>query len=556
VTRITILACALFVCATPSFAAAASLTFVRDTITDSGPSATSSHVIEFTATNAVPAGGQIVITPQASRFTIHSAFSFSDTDLAVAPGSTFSDRALAAAESASEDGVYVTTGTSGSIRFVLNSSSGIAAGERVRITLGPAAAFGATGSSTITNYAVPGSYRVHIETKNSAGTRIDEGTAMIAVVARVAVSSVPTAVPPTLFNGLPSGTIEANSPSVELFLQTSLPARCRYSTTPNTAYADMTESLTASGFDMVFTKTVTGLSNGTTYTYYVRCDALQGAVNTDDYAISFTLKPTPASNTSGGETVYLGSGGSGPYPGGSSVLFLSNVTLSGWTAPNSSVRVLRDGTLSTTVQATQSGAFRAEVTRLERGVYTFRTSSIDPTARESGGVSTTLTLAAGTTNTVSDIVLPPTVAAPAVDLGEDLVVSGYGAPGARVELIVAPEKTPNAVSTHHATTSAVSGAWTIRVPATGLSRGVYVARARAHVGPDQRSDLSPILKVGIGENVSGEGSQSDLNGDGKVNLVDFSILLTTWGEEGVGDINGDGTTNLADFSIMLFGWTG
>lgn len=555
VMRITIALAVCLIGALPFPAAGASLTFVRDTISDSGPSANATHTIEFTPTNSIPAHGQVVLTLQASRFTVHPTFSFTDVDMAVAPASTFVDRTLAATESAAEDGVYVTTGTSGSVRLVLNSTSGIAAGERVRITLGPGASFGATGSSTITNHSTPGSYRIHIETKDASGTRIDEGTAMVAVVARVSMSSVPTAVPPTRSGGLPSGTIEANSSSVELFLQTNLPARCRYSTTPGTAYSAMTESFTASGFDMVFTKTVTGLSNGTTYAYYVRCDALQGAVNTDDYVISFTLKPTPASNTSGGEVVYLGSGGSGPYPGGSSVLFLSNVTLAGWTAPNSSVRVLRDGVLATTVQANQSGAFRAEVVRLERGVYTFRTSSIDPASRESGGVSTTLTLAAGTTNTVSDIILPPTVSAPAVALGDDLVVSGYSAPGARIELLVAPEKTPSAVVTYSASTSAQTGAWSIRVPAAALSRGVYVARARTHIGPDQRSDLSPLLNVGVGESAR-TGLRSDLNRDGKVNLVDFSILLTTWGEEGTGDINEDGTTNLADFSIMLFDWTG
>jgi hypothetical protein len=535
---------------------------VRDTITNSAPSATSTHTIEFTLTNSVPAGGQIVLTPQDSRFTIHSAFSYTDVDFATAPGMIFSEHNLAAVESATEHGVYVTTGTHGSIRFVLNSTSGLSAGERVRIILGQGASFGAMGSSTITNHSAIGSYRIGIETKDVLGNRIDQGTAMIAVVRPIAVSSVPIAVPPTRSSGLPAGTIEANSSSVELYLQTNLPATCRYSTTPNTAYAAMTGIFTTSSFGMVFTTTVTGLSNGATYTYYVRCDAVQGAVNTDDYVISFTLKPTPSTNTSGdgGGGGSSGSGGVGPYPGGSAVLYKSNVTLAGWTSPNGTIQILRDGIVSATTQATQTGSFKTDITGLERGVYTFAISSKDADARETGLVSTTLTLNAGTNNTVTDIVLPPTLSAPAVGAGEDVIVSGYAVPSSLVELLWAPEKTATAVRTYSTTTSAISatrpGAWSITIPAKDVSRGVYIARVRVSLGTEQRSDLSPSIRVGVGESTGQGGMRSDLNNDKKVNLVDFSILLSNWGTDGVGDINTDGTVNLADFSILLFDWTG
>jgi hypothetical protein len=50
---------------------------------------------------------------------------------------------------------------------------------------------------------------------------------------------------------------------------------------------------------------------------------------------------------------------------------------------------------------------------------------------------------------------------------------------------------------------------------------------------------------------------ADLNCDGLVNLIDFSILLFHWGTSNpIADINGDGTVDLIDFSIMLFNWTG
>lgn len=53
----------------------------------------------------------------------------------------------------------------------------------------------------------------------------------------------------------------------------------------------------------------------------------------------------------------------------------------------------------------------------------------------------------------------------------------------------------------------------------------------------------------------------DLNGDGTVNALDMSILLSHWGQQGggiKGDINSDGTVNTLDLSILLshFGSSG
>jgi hypothetical protein len=73
------------------------------------------------------------------------------------------------------------------------------------------------------------------------------------------------------------------------------------------------------------------------------------------------------------------------------------------------------------------------------------------------------------------------------------------------------------------------------------------------------SDKSARKTVGVGVEVAeGDcGSQGDLNCDGFVNLVDFSILLFNWNTAStVADINKDGTVSLPDFSIMLFYWTG
>lgn len=51
---------------------------------------------------------------------------------------------------------------------------------------------------------------------------------------------------------------------------------------------------------------------------------------------------------------------------------------------------------------------------------------------------------------------------------------------------------------------------------------------------------------------------ADLNGDGRVDLIDLGILLFNWGKpvNQKADINQTGRVDLADFAIMLYQWTG
>jgi len=48
----------------------------------------------------------------------------------------------------------------------------------------------------------------------------------------------------------------------------------------------------------------------------------------------------------------------------------------------------------------------------------------------------------------------------------------------------------------------------------------------------------------------------DLNGDGRVNAADLTILLSGWGGTGPADLNADGTVNAADLAMLLGAWTG
>jgi subtilase family serine protease len=82
---------------------------------------------------------------------------------------------------------------------------------------------------------------------------------------------------------------------------------------------------------------------------------------------------------------------------------------------------------------------------------------------------------------------------------------------------------------------------------------------KAAVGFDEPTGLGSPNGMGMFGN-SGTTTSGDLNGDGKTNITDLSILLTNWAKTGAaraqGDLNGDGTVNITDLSMLLTTWTG
>lgn len=89
--------------------------------------------------------------------------------------------------------------------------------------------------------------------------------------------------------GSPSGSLSSKTKSVTLSLATNEAANCKYSTIPGTAYSAITGVfLTTGGTN--HSQNITGISEGKTYSYYVRCIDPYNNVNTDDYVISFKIE--------------------------------------------------------------------------------------------------------------------------------------------------------------------------------------------------------------------------------------------------------------------------
>jgi hypothetical protein len=101
---------------------------------------------------------------------------------------------------------------------------------------------------------------------------------------------------PVRSGGSPSGTLTAGTTGVLLALTTNETATCKFSTTLGTNYSSMGTTFTTTG-STSHSHSISGLSDGTSYQYHVRCRDTVSNTNTNDYTLSFSID-TPADTIS------------------------------------------------------------------------------------------------------------------------------------------------------------------------------------------------------------------------------------------------------------------
>lgn len=549
----------------PKTGDAGTLSFVSDLITDPAPSATTSlHTIGFTIVNPVPAGGRLVIAPEGSggsSFVIPFGLDWNDVQLRVSSGGgPFTSRTLAAAQSATEDGVTVLAGAGGTISFTLASGvQGLLTNDRVQVVIGNA--------NFITSPPVQNSYRIRIRTADAVLTPLDVGTAMIALTQPVGVGGQVNVVKPFRYNGLPSGLLPGATTLVLVSLNTDIPATCKYATSSGFNFYAMSSStifLDANGGLLHYIEVPVAENN--IFSYYLRCINPSGYPNDDDYLITFeigvkpnassTPLPPPPPPTPSGP-----SGGGGGGGGGGVFLKSGNVIISGSGIPGGSMTITQDGKVVKEEPISILGTFSDTFTNLERGTYTWGVYVKDPDGIRSSTYNSTIYLIGNTNNLIAPVYLSPTIKAvkTTVGVGEDLNIMGYGI--ALKQVLAIMNKQGDVLSSKivtGTTTANGNGSWKMKLSTAGLARGTYEVKVQSIISKGEQSNFSPVLYIGVGENPNPDfKNRADLNHDGKVNLVDFSILLFNWkGSDATADINQDGTVNLTDFSIMLANWTG
>jgi len=105
--------------------------------------------------------------------------------------------------------------------------------------------------------------------------------------------------PPQRSSGYPSGELSSGTTEVTMSLTTDESATCKYDTSPNIDFQSMANTFSNTGA-LVHSTTITGLSDGTSYTFYIKCQDTSGNANQDDYVISFSVASPPSSGGGGG----------------------------------------------------------------------------------------------------------------------------------------------------------------------------------------------------------------------------------------------------------------
>jgi len=103
---------------------------------------------------------------------------------------------------------------------------------------------------------------------------------------------------PVISNGFPTGEQASGTTNVNLTLDTDENATCRYSTSVNTTYTGMSNTFSTT-WNTSHSTNITGLTNGNSYTYYIRCIDGTSNENTSDYTINFSIAATVSSGWGG-----------------------------------------------------------------------------------------------------------------------------------------------------------------------------------------------------------------------------------------------------------------
>jgi hypothetical protein len=608
----------------PGIVGAVNIAQYKNTITDSAPSASANHTIEFVVKTDLSPSSVIEITPPVG-FTVVSDSAFAERNVQLAVDGAIRSSGVTA--SPGVDMVEITSGSPGFFRYTLAPDSGISADSRLEFKIGnhtaaaiqPVTTFStSTGTTTIPGDIKPivnstdlGRHDFNIEIYD--GSLVANAEPIIFIIEKVSLPNIDTTelIPPLRFNGSPTSTIGGTTLNVEISLETDEFAVCRYALSAGVAFGAMGYVFNNTG--VIFHSTVVAVTPDSVASFYVRCTDDEGNFNITDYLIQFTVNdaPTGTSNTdgetegdgtgtgndgtgtgggAGGSTGVgggqestegstSGSGGSGGGGGGGSGgssgssggggfestdgPFESGdarIIVSGYAYPDAEVTILADGQKVDTVNANGDGRYSITIDGIARGAYTFGVFATDRNKVKSSTFSTAFTVTGARTSSLSNInVVPSILVSPdPVDPGQTLTVSGYSLPNANITIENSPAGSL-AINTFQAVSDS-GGEWSTTFSTAGFARDTYQIRAKAEQTNGKSTVFSNYTFYGVGQEAESP-INADLNRDGSVNLIDFSILLFWWGTDGgdsnpPADINQDSNVSLTDFSILLFNWTG
>ena len=250
-----------------------------------------------------------------------------------------------------------------------------------------------------------------------------------------------------------------------------------------------------------------------------------------------------------------GGGGGTPIPAE------TKVTFSGRAYPLSEIFILKDGQLAIQTIAGQDANFSASLNDLSAGNYVFSLYTEDINDNRSASFTFSVYLSEGAETLVSGIFLAPTIDIDKsqVKKGDNIAIFGQTTPESEVTIVVNSD-----VQHSDIVNSDENGIYLHNFNTTVLEMGDHITKSRTDSNGEV-SNYGQALSFIVGdtnifkEDEPGCGIRADLNGDCRVDLVDFSILAYWYKKPSPplnNDLNNDGMVDIIDFSILAFYWTG
>jgi hypothetical protein len=221
--------------------------------------------------------------------------------------------------------------------------------------------------------------------------------------------------------------------------------------------------------------------------------------------------------------------------------------------------VLRDGSIATTAVATSTGTFSITLTNQSTGYLNFSLYGQDNDGNHSSLYAAPVTTTSGMTSTVSGIILSPTlhVSPYQVKRGGTVSFSGFAVPQGNITITLSG---PQTFST--TIPSSPNGRYSLLFDSTGFPYGDYVVRSRSVLSGNRQSPDSLPASLTVATTTvatPARGVCGDYNFDGRVDLIDFSILVYWFDRNNpppTVDCNHDNVIDLVDFSLLMYNWTG
>ncbi|MEX2515109.1 MAG: dockerin type I domain-containing protein [Candidatus Paceibacterota bacterium] len=262
------------------------------------------------------------------------------------------------------------------------------------------------------------------------------------------------------------------------------------------------------------------------------------------------IAPPPSSDDGGG-----GGGGGGDDDDDE-----AEVRISGKAYPGETVTLLQDARIIATTQASQDATFSMRVSDLELGGYIFSVYSEDINGERSSLKTFPVSVTEDSSVDISGVFLAPTLTTDKREVrrGNNLVIFGQSTPESNISITINSEHQIFANAT-----ADDDGIYLYNLDTSLLETGDHLTRSRS-IHDEDISPFSKSVNFSVGtrdvyRETTETGLIGDVNEDGNVNLIDFSILAYWYNRPSppdIADLKRDGQVDLTDFSIMAFHWTG